>query len=184
MIARQRKSIPPLAAVIGALLALAPLAGPTGFPLARQDAGAAEAGHEHQHGAATASSTGSDIPVVRSARSGPWSASATWDGGKVPSHGVKVQIRAGHAVTYDVEADDKTVIRSVFVAGELKFATDKNTRLNVGLLKIEASDSTVEEGFDCDEHVEPLASGKPRPALLVGTPEQPVAANARALIRL
>ena len=183
MIARQRKSISPLASVIGALLVLAPFAGPSGHPLASQAVGAAEAGHEHQHGAAGGTG-GGEAPVVRSARSGPWSAAATWDGGKVPSHGVKVQIRAGHAVTYDVEADDKTVIRSVFVVGELKFATDKNTRLNVGLLKIEASDSTVEEGFDCDEHVEPLAPGKPRPALLVGTPEQPVAANARTLIRL
>ena len=125
-----------------------------------------------------------NAPVVRSAQSGPWSAGATWEGGQVPAHGCKVQIRPNHVVNYDMEADEQTVIRSVFVAGSLVFATDKNTRLNVGLLKIEASDSVAEEGFDCDDHAEPLLPGQARPALLVGTPEQPVAANVRALIRL
>ncbi|MFM9118643.1 MAG: G8 domain-containing protein, partial [Planctomycetota bacterium] len=109
---------------------------------------------------------------------------ATWEGGQVPVPGCKVQIRPQHVVNYDVVADEQTVIRSLFVAGSLVFATDKNTRLNVGLLKIEASDSLAEEGFDCDDHAEPLPPGQARPALIVGTPEQPVAANVRALIRL
>src|SRR5262249_57831881 len=55
---------------------------------------------------------------------------------------------------------------------------------NVGLIKIEDSDSTDEEGFDCDEHAEEPSPDRPRPALLVGTPDRPVAAGARALIRL
>ena len=37
-------------------------------------------------------------PVVRSAKSGAWSAPATWEGGKVPSAGAKVQIRTGHGI--------------------------------------------------------------------------------------
>ena len=40
--------------------------------------------------------------VVRSARSGLWSAGETWEGGKVPAAGVKVQVRPEHVVTYDV----------------------------------------------------------------------------------
>src|SRR5262249_56848102 len=55
---------------------------------------------------------------------------------------------------------------------------------NVGLIKIEDSDSTDEEGFDCDEHAEEPSPDRPRAALLVGTPDRPVAAGARALIRL
>src|SRR5262249_19820626 len=70
-------------------------------------------------------------PLVRSARSGPWSAPATWDGGKFPTAGSKVQVRAGHAVVYDLDSDE--VIRSIHVAGTLTFAADKNTRLDVGL---------------------------------------------------
>ena len=37
-------------------------------------------------------------PVIRSAGSGPWSAAATWDGGKVPATGDRVLIRGGHRV--------------------------------------------------------------------------------------
>lgn len=126
-----------------------------------------------------------DAPVlVRSAKSGPWSVAETWEGGKVPSAGVKVQIRPEHTVTYDVQAANDVVIRSLHIAGTLAFATDKSTQLNVGLIKIEAGDSTEEEGFDCDAHLEDADPNMPRASLLVGTPEQPVAAGQTALIRL
>ena len=85
-----------------------------------------------------------DMPaVVRSAKSGLWSCGETWAGGKVPTTGVKVQIRPEHTVTYDVNAADDLVIRSLHIAGTLSFATNKSTQLNVGLLKIEASDSPI-----------------------------------------
>src|SRR5262245_49748506 len=80
--------------------------------------------------------------VIRTARSGPWSSRRTWDGGKVPGDGARVQIRAGHLVTYDVASP--AVIRSIHVAGTLSFARDRDTRLDVGLLKIEAGESTSE----------------------------------------
>ncbi|MBC8113160.1 MAG: G8 domain-containing protein, partial [Candidatus Saccharimonas sp.] len=124
------------------------------------------------------------VTLIRSARSGAWSNAATWDGGQVPGHGVKVQVRPRHTVTYDVQAPESLVIRSLFVAGTVSFATDKSTQLNVGLIKIEATDSTDEEGFDCDMHLEASDPKAPKAALLVGTPLQPVAANAKALIRL
>src|SRR5262249_27854303 len=84
-------------------------------------------------------------PLVRSARSGPWSAPATWEGGKVPAAGSKVQVRAGHTVTYDLKSEQ--VIRSVHVAGTLTFARDKDTRLDVGLLRIQPGEDATEEGF-------------------------------------
>src|SRR5690349_14731659 len=64
--------------------------------------------------------------IIRSARSGPWSAPATWAGGKVPGAGARVLIRTGHRVVYDVRSD--RVIRAIDVAGVLEFATDKDTR--------------------------------------------------------
>src|SRR6516164_9239134 len=69
-------------------------------------------------------------PLVRSARTGPWSAPATWEGNKVPGAGVRVQVRTGHTVTYDLKSDQ--VLRSIHVAGTLSFSPDKDTRLDIG----------------------------------------------------
>src|SRR4051794_34212604 len=71
---------------------------------------------------------------VRSAHGGAWSDPAIWEGGAVPGAGAKVQIRPGHAVVYDVDSDRP--IRSVCVGGTLSFAADKDTRLDVGLIKV------------------------------------------------
>ncbi|MDB5390226.1 MAG: hypothetical protein JWM11_5872, partial [Planctomycetaceae bacterium] len=119
---------------------------------------------------------------TRTVQSGPWSAASTWDGGKIPAAGARVHIRTGHAVTYDIKSD--VPIRAVCVAGRLSFAADRDTQLNVGILKIEAGDEPTEEGFDCSMHFdEPSAKGE-RPALEVGTAQQPIAAGYTALIRL
>jgi hypothetical protein len=122
------------------------------------------------------------IPLIRSDKSGAWSAASTWEGGKAPSAGAKVQIRKGHTVTYDVQRKD--VIRSIHVAGVLAFAHDKDTWLNVGLIKIQPGDDASEDGFDCDAHAPKLEAGQPRPALDVGTPNQPIQAKHTAVIRL
>jgi hypothetical protein len=120
--------------------------------------------------------------VPRSVQSGAWSAPSTWENGKTPTAGAKVQIRAGHKVTYDLNSDQ--VIRSIHVAGTLTFATDRNTRLDVGLIKIQAGDDASEDGFDCDAHGLEPAPGSVRPALEIGSPDQPVPAKYTALIRL
>jgi hypothetical protein len=125
-----------------------------------------------------------DIPAIRSLRTGAWSDTATWEGGRIPAAGMKVQVRPGHVVTYDVEAPESLVIRSLHIAGTLTFAPDKSTRLSVGLIKVENSESTDEEGFDCDAHAEEPDAAQPRAVLLVGTAERPIAVNVRALIRL
>jgi hypothetical protein len=121
-------------------------------------------------------------PLTRTAKSGAWSAADTWEGGKLPAAKARVQIRQGHSVTYDVNSDQ--VIRSIHVAGSLRFAPDKNTRLDVGLIKVQPGDDASENGFNCEAHAPELKSEADRPIFEVGTPERPVDAKVKALIRL
>src|SRR5207245_3152755 len=121
-------------------------------------------------------------PLVRSARSGLWSAAGTWEGGKVPGAGARVQVRTGHTVVYDVESAE--AIRLDHVAGTLHFAHDKDTRLDVGLIKIQAGDDPCEDGFDCEAHGRAPDPAQPRPTLEVGTPNQPIDPKHQALIGL
>lgn len=123
--------------------------------------------------------------LLRTARSGVWSDKATWEVGKVPAAGARVQIKEGHTVTYDVKSDQP--IRSIHVAGTLTFARDTDTQLNIGLIKIQPGDDASENGFDCDAHM----SGDPagvsplsKPALEVGSPDKPIPSKHTALIRL
>ena len=120
--------------------------------------------------------------LIRSVQSGPWSVASTWDAGTVPGAGARVQIREGHVVVYDVKSEQAT--RLVHVAGTLTFARDKDTRLDVGLIKIQAGDDASEGGFDCEAHLPDGPVSGVRPALEVGTPDRPIAANHTALIRL
>jgi len=130
----------------------------------------------------TIQSQAAEPAVIRSAGSGKWSAAATWQGGKVPDAGARVLIREGHRVEYDVASDK--VIRTINIAGVLTFAVDKDTRLDVGLIKIHVGEEFSEDGFDCDAHMMTVAPNKIRPALEVGSSDLPVAANHKALIRL
>jgi hypothetical protein len=91
--------------------------------------------------------------LVRSAKTGPWSAADTWEGGKPPAAGARVQIRTGHTVSYDMKSD--AAIRSIHVAGVLTFARDRDTVLTVGLIKIQAGNDASEDGFNCDAHTKP-----------------------------
>jgi hypothetical protein len=120
--------------------------------------------------------------LIRSQRSGAWSSSTTWEGGEVPGAETRVQVRSGHSVTYDVCSDRP--IRSIHVSGTLSFATDRDTRLDVGLIKIQRGDDAGEDGFTCEAHLGEADPALPRPALLVGSPDRPVAPGATALIRL
>lgn len=120
--------------------------------------------------------------VVKSAKSGPWSDGATWEGGAVPPAGSRVLIRPGHTVLYDLLSD--RAIRSVHIGGGLRFASDRDTRLDVGLIKVQPGEDCVEDGFNCEAHLAPPAEGSVRPFLQVGSAEQPIAADHRAQIRL
>jgi hypothetical protein len=130
----------------------------------------------------SALATAAEAELIVSAQSGPWSAESTWTGGKVPAAGVSVQIRPGHTVVYDVNSSEP--IRAVFVAGTLSFARDRNTRLDVGLLKVQPGNDTSEDGFNCDAHLPEPDTLKPKAALEVGTAEHPVEPAFSALIRL
>jgi hypothetical protein len=120
--------------------------------------------------------------TIRSARSGNWSALSTWEGGSAPQAGARVVVRTGHTVTYDVSSDQ--AIRFIHVAGTLAFATDRSTRLDVGLIRIQPGEGAGENGFDCDFHRAEIDPSLPGAALRIGTPDQPVNADAVATIRL
>jgi G8 domain len=120
--------------------------------------------------------------LVRSARSGPWSSPGTWEAGAVPGGGARVQIRRGHVVLYDLASERP--IRSIHVAGTLRFARDRDTRLDVGLIKIQAGDDASEDGFDCDLHLSADPAEDPTPTLEVGSFDHPIPAGRTATIRL
>ena len=128
----------------------------------------------------TAASAAPDI--VRTARSGAWSDGKTWEENRVPAAGSTVLIRAAHTVTYNTIST--APIRSLHISGTLTFATDRDTRLDVGLIKIQPGEDTSEEGFNCDAHLSEPDHSQPKPALFVGTATQPVDAKHTALIRL
>ncbi len=121
-------------------------------------------------------------PLIRSAQSGRWSDAATWQGGNVPGSGARVQVKAGHVVTYDIKTEG--AIRSIHVAGTLRFDPERDTRLDVGLIKIQAGDDASESGFDCENHVTAPDVKHARAALEIGMPDQPIARDHTAVIRL
>lgn len=114
---------------------------------------------------------------IRTAKSGPWSAGATWEGGAVPGAGARVHVLAGHRVTYDVDSD--AALRALSISGVVTFARQQPTRLDVGVLKIQPGDAPSEEGFDCDAHDAEKHDHASMPALEVGTPTDPVTSTAR-----
>jgi hypothetical protein len=115
--------------------------------------------------------------VITSAQSGLWSSPATWKDGRIPRAGARVLIRTGHRVVYDSRSDQ--AIRAIIIAGTLTFAPDKDTRLDVGLIKIQAGEELSEEGFDCEAHLATPDPRKARPTLAVGTIEKPIEAGPR-----
>ncbi len=131
------------------------------------------------------SAADSSSTLIRSVGNGTWSNGATWEGGRVPVRGARVQVRAGHTVIYDIQGDFP--IRSIHVAGTFQFDPEKDTRLEVGLIKIQAGDDASESGFNCEAHALPPPGDDAKtsvPALEVGSPDHPVAVGRRALIRL
>src|SRR5258708_5176924 len=122
------------------------------------------------------------VQLIRSNKSGLWSQADTWESGRVPAAGNAVQIREGHDVVYDVESDQ--AIRSLYISGKLSFATDKNTRLDVGLIKVQPGNDTTEHGFNCSAKIPDSDPSKPKATLEVGTPDKPIDAAHTATIRL
>lgn len=127
-----------------------------------------------------------DNTIVTSAKSGRWSAADTWMEGSVPQANSRVLIRESDTVLYDVSSD--TPIRGITISGALVFATDRNTRLDVGMINIQSGNTYCETGFDCSQH-SASASGSPHtrahtPALAVGFSDQPIQPTVTSRIRL
>jgi len=120
--------------------------------------------------------------LVRSTGSGRWSDPAIWEGGRVPGAGSRVQVRSGHVITYDIQSNG--AIRSIHIAGTLRFDPERDTRLDVGLIKIQNGDDPCETGFDCEYHPGGPLPGATRAALEVGSPDRPISPDHTALIRL
>ncbi len=120
--------------------------------------------------------------LIRTTGSGRWSDPAIWEGGRVPGTGARVQVRSGHVITYDVKSDE--TIRSIHIAGTLRFDPEHDTRLDVGLIKIQNGDDPCETGFDCESHPGGSLPGATRAALEVGSPDRPISSDHTARIRL
>ncbi len=120
---------------------------------------------------------------ARSAQSGPWSNPATWQDGRTPRAGDSVQVRPGHRVVYDVMMEQP--LRVLHVAGTLSFARDRSTRLDAGLIRVQAGERIEENGFDCLDHGgDDDAMDGPVPALEIGTADEPIPPGVTATIRL
>jgi hypothetical protein len=126
--------------------------------------------------------------TIRSVANGHWSDPKTWNPARQPQDGDRVLVTRGSQVIYDVKSEVK--IRLVQVVGKLSFARDRDTLLNVGVLKVQDSNVCSESGFTCDFHHvnkvgEPVAAAKKHlPVLEVGTLEDPIPAKYTARIRL
>jgi len=123
-----------------------------------------------------------DAGVLKTAKSGVWSAPSTWEAKKIPKAGDKVLIRSGHRILYDVSSNE--IIRGMQIAGELTFDPTKDTKLEIGLIRIQAGDEYSEEGFECDAHIATPEKGAKLPILEVGSTAIPIPANKKAVIRL
>jgi hypothetical protein len=64
------------------------------------------------------------------------------------------------------------------------FASDTDTCLDVGLIKIQTSEDISEDGFNCLAHLPDPGAAQVRGTLEVGTQDRPIAADHKALIRL
>ncbi len=125
---------------------------------------------------------------IRSVKDGNWSDASTWKPARVPAANDRVLISRDSKVLYDIKS--QAVVRLVQVYGNLTFARDRDTELNVGVLKVQQSEECSESGFACDfEGVnfagEPLLPREGKlPTLEIGTLEHPIPAEFTARIRL
>jgi len=86
-----------------------------------------------------------------SVRSGDWSDPNTW-GGATPHEKARVRIAEDHTVTVDKEVSED--LTTILVEGVLKFATDRNTALNVDTLV-----STRHSRLEIGTRTNPVQSG-------------------------
>jgi hypothetical protein len=120
-------------------------------------------GHAHSDDAGKATEHMALLDLVPRADSthvaigdGDWFDPSTWHQGRIPDEGAQVLIPEGISVTYDGESDAS--LFTVRVDGELAFATDIDTRLEVdtlivsptGRLEIGTEDAPIEAGVNAE----------------------------------
>ena len=117
----------------------------------------------------------------KTVQSGNWSDAGIWDLGSVPGQGDNVQIDSGHVVIYDVNSSD--AVRLIHIQGRLEFSRTVSTQLDVGMIIVNTRE-TVDPNQDCSITDGGYWPDAPRPALEVGTIEDPIPAGITARIRL
>lgn len=134
--------------------------------------------HDHQHVEFS----------IRSVADGNWSDPKIWKPARIPGKGDRVLVSQKTRVIYD--ASSKEPIRLLQIVGTLSFARDRDTLLNVAVLKVQNSQTCSEGGFACDFEGVNFA-GEPQgppvgtmPTLEVGTRDAPIPAEHTARIRL
>ncbi len=80
-----------------------------------------------EHNAAMALVSGKPTHVAK--KNGSWFDPNTWEGGRVPGNNAKVHIKHGVSVSYDSTSNAR--LFTLNVEGNLKFATNKNTKMVV-----------------------------------------------------
>ncbi len=120
--------------------------------------------------------------MIRSKASGAWSEPKIWSSNRVPKGGDNVHIAPGHRVVYDVESPE--VMTKIHVEGALIFARDRDTELNVGVVRVGGKRGAAHSGVaDVHEHAKP-ADGTPMAHFAVGTPDAPIEPDKTARVRL
>lgn len=118
--------------------------------------------------------------LISSVKSGAWTDPAVWSSGSVPSAGADVRVSATHELTYDAQTSPG--VHTLLINGVLRFARDRNTVLDVGLIVVSAQgDFDVARSACADHGNHNLGAG---PALEVGTRDAPIPAGVTAKIRL
>ena len=116
--------------------------------------------------------------TLQSKGDGAWSEPATWQQSRAPKAGDKVHIRAGHRVRFDSKSSP--IIPLIHVEGALVFARDKDTELNVAVLKVGGRVASRSGVADVHDHkMRPITA-----RLEVGTPDDPIPPEFEARIRL
>ena len=82
---------------------------------------------------------------LKSVRNGACSEASTWQPARVPQEGDRVLVSRQTRILYD--ADNSARIRLLQVAGALSFARDRNTSLNVGVLKCKTASAVPRTVF-------------------------------------
>jgi hypothetical protein len=122
---------------------------------------------------------------IQSIASGKWSNPKSWSPARVPTTGDRVLIRRGTEIEYDQQGEE--VIRLIQVVGTLRFSTDRDTELNVGILSIAHQEECDEHGFACEFEGGQAGPSTPKsqwPTLLIGTADSPLPSKHTAKVRL